>query len=311
MVPTFPVQAPRSNIFRQGACYVEGEPTGAAPAAVEAPASTPVSAPAEPTTGIDTTAEATPTPSPADELDDNTLLEALSKRTHLGHENFKNVPAYNDTLNKSIGHRIEEDRAKFAQQQAMMEQLRGAQASMRATDPATLQQLKDEGRRYVFNGNKLEESERGLSLLQWEVQIDQAKRRPVADATARAYEAQAAATLRGMLSVHDDFKGADIDKIMAGAQTVPDLVAALAQEATKKERAAITAKVKAEVNKVLAAYHLTGDEAVLLPAGNDGKSNGFRSLDELNAAHASGKLESANDPYGNNAYRRHAAAFKR
>ena len=144
---------------------MEGEPTGAAPAAVEAPPSAPASAPAEPTTGIDTTAEA-PTPSPADELDDNTLLEALSKRTHLGHDHFKNVPAYNDTLNKSIGHRIEEDRAKFAQQQAMMEQIRGAQASIDASDPALLKQHTRAGSRFVFSNGALQESPQGLTIPQ-------------------------------------------------------------------------------------------------------------------------------------------------
>ena len=285
------------------------EPTGTT-AVVEAPApEAPVSTPE--TTAPEPTLETAPEPNPLDDLPDDALLDAVAKRTHLGHDHFKKVDAYNQTLNKSIQRGREEDRAKMAQQQQYVQSV----SSMKSWLSAALQQNPEAyavsartGEKFIAPGQA---SAQGWTIAQWEQAAGELEKMPDQArelGAKRAYGMEAATQIRSMLGEDKDFKELPLDDLLTG-ESFPEMIHKLVQAATKKERANIKEEVDAGVAKVLASLHLNTEQMKLLPPAERRNGTTYKNKEDLEAAHAAGLLNSANDPYGNNAYRRHAQSF--
>ena len=265
------------------------EPLAAPNGAVEAPATSAPAAPVATTerpvsADIDTrfqelvaqheappTPEAPPKPAGSD-LSDDDLLAALKERTHLGHDHFKQVPAYNQILNKSINEGRLKDRQEFTRNAAFRQNIAQFDAGLAQlkSSPEGAQSVLDHMQAGTRFNSAFEKQTDGFTIAEWVEVSNKLKAQPQAEQNAQAeiaYQQQITAQAKGLLAQHEFFKDVDLDQAMVG-DTLPDKFVALAVAAVKKERAAIEDEVEARVNRKLTALHMTGDEMPLLPSSD-------------------------------------------
>lgn len=258
------------------------------------------------------------------DLSDEDWQAAISERTKgWTHDDWKKHDAWNTARTQEQNRiRLEEQRKAQAnvvatQQASQAIALWDAHFDARGRE-GTLNQALDDPNRYDAQGNP---SPQGWTQAQWRGWLNRAKQVPTNQAAREMVADDVLNRLQAHLAEDPDFADhvgdADWKKYMdaAGASATPTakLVAffqELAKAVTKKERASIKEAIEAARREAQAEYHAASAEPDTFRAARSNSSS-YRTLEELDAAHARGQLDTPADPYGNATYRRLAVPLGR